>query len=247
MPIRNGGYDFSFAAARLRLGDAAPPLLLPAPWPAILAFGSCAAYVALVAWATSTTWWRAGAVRYAKAHHAALCAYSAACFAAALYELVRSGEAAGFAAWLVSPTGSAAPPELYCTPMPAWLRIVSLSFIASKVWEWGDTLVLIASGKSLADIGVLHLYHHGTTVFLFLFVSSFPVTEKSGLLLNGAVHALMYYHFAFRLPRFMRPLITGAQIVQLVVVTYGTPRKTRAETLFRHPHKPLIPLSYVLP
>ena len=221
MAIRNGGYDFTLSRLNLQVGGSAP-IVLAAPWPAVLAFGSIFLYVLLIMWATSTTWWRGGVKRLEKAHYAGLCVYSAACFLAAAFELIASGEGADFAAWLVSQGGSSrAPPRLYCSPMPAWLRLVSLSFIASKAWEWGDTLVLIASGKTLSDIGALHLYHHGTTVFLFLFVSSFPVTEKSGLLLNAAVHALMYYHFAFRLPRFLRPLMTGIQIVQLVVVTYA--------------------------
>jgi hypothetical protein len=220
MEIANGGYQFTWALARLRLGGAS--LSLRAPWPALLAVGSCAAYVALVAAAASTTWWRASAARLAKAHHAALCVYSAACFCAALFALVQSGEAADFAEWLASPAaGAARAPRLYCAPVPPWLRVVSLTFIASKVWEWGDTLALLAQGKSLREIGILHLYHHCTTVLCFLFTSSFPVTEKAGLLLNGLVHALMYFHFAFRLPRAARPLLTALQIAQLAAVTYA--------------------------
>ena len=79
--------------------------------------------------------------------------------------------------------------------------------------------MLVSEGKSLGKIGFLHLYHHATTFPLFLIVTSFPVTEKLGLLLNGGVHALMYYHFAFRLPKCLRPVITAVQIVQLAVVT----------------------------
>jgi len=218
--IPNNGYSFTLSLARL--GDASASLSLRAPWPAVLALGSCVAYVAVVAAAVSTTWWRAGARRLAKAHYAALCTYSTACFCAALFALVTSGEGADFAAWLVAPElGAVRAPRLYCAAVPPWLRVVSLSFILSKVWEWGDTLVLIAQGKSLHEIGFLHLYHHCTTFFLFLFTSSFPVTEKAGLLLNGLVHALMYFHFAFRLPRAARPLLTALQIVQLAAVTYA--------------------------
>jgi hypothetical protein len=47
-----------------------------------------------------------------------------------------------------------------------------------------------------------------------------PGGEKSGVLFNGFVHSLMYYHFAFRLPKLLRPVITGLQIVQLVWSTY---------------------------
>ena len=257
-PILNGGYEFALERARLRVGaDGAAELSLAAPWPAVLAFGSCAAYALLVAAAVSTTWWRAAVARHAKAHYAALCVYSAACALAALFEIVSSGEGADFVRWLAAlaasgggggggGSASVPPPSLYCSPVPTWLRVVSLSFIASKVWEWGDTLALIASGKSLGDIGVLHLYHHATTFFLFLFVTSMPVTEKSGLLLNGAVHALMYYHFAFRLPRWLRPLITAAQIVQLAVVTFAwidCSRRCDEAVAYRRAH----PLDYRWP
>lgn len=44
--------------------------------------------------------------------------------------------------------------------------------------------------------------------------------EKAGMLLNGFVHSLMYYHYAFRLPRFLRPIITICQIIQLLTVTW---------------------------
>ncbi|CAF4286616.1 unnamed protein product [Rotaria sordida] len=49
---------------------------------------------------------------------------------------------------------------------------------------------------------------------------NFPGGEKSGMLLNGFVHTVMYYHFAFRLPKFLRPIITTLQIIQLLIVTY---------------------------
>jgi hypothetical protein len=107
-----------------------------------------------------------------------------------------------------------------CTPVPGWLRWVSISFTLSKVWEWLDTAILLWKGHGLQKIGFLHLYHHLTTLFLFLHVMNAPGTEKSGMLMNGFVHTLMYYHFAFRLPKAFRPLITFAQILQLSSATY---------------------------
>lgn len=110
--------------------------------------------------------------------------------------------------------------EFMCKPLPDWLHFLSLTFIISKIWEWIDTFIDIWRGKTPYQIGFLHCYHHATTFFLFLLVENFPSTEKSGMLLNGFVHTLMYYHYAFRLPKFMRPLITFFQIVQLITVTY---------------------------
>lgn len=40
------------------------------------------------------------------------------------------------------------------------------------------------------------------------------------MLLNGFVHTIMYYHFAWRLPKILRPVITAAQIVQLAYLTW---------------------------
>lgn len=143
--------------------------------------------------------------RWALPHHAALFAYSAL--------------ACACAAWHVAAVDGASLTRIACAPVPAWLRLVSITFTASKVWEWLDTAVHFARGQSRGEIGFLHLYHHATTLLLFLCVMNFPGAEKSGMLLNGFVHTLMYYHYAFRLPRWARPLITGAQIAQLAAVT----------------------------
>lgn len=211
----NSGYKFTLSSFNFNLYS------FSSPWPSILAFGSIFVYVLLVVSAISTTSWRSYVKQCSKSHYSLLFLYSTVCFLAALYELVMSGEGLEYAQWLFSSqTSTLSSPRFYCEPVPSWLRLISLSFIASKVWEWLDTLILIANGKTLNEIGFLHLYHHATTFFLFLFTTSFPVTEKAGMLLNGAVHALMYYHFAYRLPRFMRPILTGIQIVQLLTVTW---------------------------
>lgn len=107
----------------------------------------------------------------------------------------------------------------YCSPPPDWFRVISILFIFSKYWEWVDTALLIWSGKSIQQIGFLHYYHHMTTVWVFSLSSNFPGGDKVGILLNGFVHTLMYYHYAFRLPKFFRPIITAAQIIQLIIGT----------------------------
>ena len=62
-------------------------------------------------------------------------------------------------------------------------------------------------------------------------------------------HRLQYYHFAFRLPRIFRPLITALQIVQLFTVTWVwhiTPDVCSDVTLYASfPTK--YPFEYVLP
>jgi hypothetical protein len=242
----NLGYEFTFRRAIISFPTVS--YTFSSPFPAILLFGSVIVYILLVYCALQTTWWRKIVVRFEKLHYIALFIYSTVSFLAAFYELINSGEGNNFVSWLFSFSGSQSqtPPRLYCTPVSLYLRYVSLSFILSKIWEWFDTLILIANGKKLNDIGFLHLYHHATTFALFLITTSFPVTEKAGLLLNGLVHSLMYYHFAFRLPRFIRPILTGIQIIQLVVVTLAWIECSRVcvdAITFRKNH----PIEFVIP
>lgn len=123
---------------------------------------------------------------------------------------------------------------------------MSLAFTASKLWEWADTLVMLERGDSLRKIGVLHLYHHATTFLLFLIVGNFAGAEKAGMLLNGFVHTLMYAHYAWRLPKVVRPLITAAQVVQLAGVTWlwhATPALCPAYARFHRDH----PVEFAIP
>jgi hypothetical protein len=237
MDSGNAGYLFVLEGFRLPnpYAPSALPVVLPAPWPLLLLGGSLLLFLALffLAWPYCLAP-RAGAAPSARVevvaqwHHGFLCIYSALCTLAMLAYVIAEGE-------LTSPGA------FFCAPLasPA-LRLLSFSFTASKVVEWGDTMVLIARGKSAAQIGTLHAYHHATTFALFLLVVNFPGTEKCGLLLNGGVHTLMYWHYAWRLPRWARPLITAAQIAQLVFVTWAwwvTPSRCAqyADFPLRHP------------
>ena len=206
--------DFVVPLSALGLRDV--HLFLPTPYAGALALGSVLLYAFLifVYWPGAYASQRArrdakqtvDEPTWAFSHHVALFAYSAfACGAAALH-VTAAGELASLNAFA-------------CAPLPDWLRLVSLTFTLSKVWEWGDTAVLFARGEGLAKIGFLHAYHHATTFLLFLAVQNFPGAEKSGMLLNGFVHTLMYAHYAWRFPKWARPIITGAQIVQLAAVT----------------------------
>lgn len=181
---------------------------LAAPWPAILGFGACVAYVALVLlWPRERKPVCGSNALHGTLHYAALFAYSLFVCAATFYHVWQAGE-------LTDLTRAS------CVPIPGWLRLISLSFTVSKIWEWGDTLVLLERGDSLSKIGTLHLYHHCTTFLLFLVTPNFAGAEKTGLLLNGFVHTLMYAHFSWRLPKPLRPIITFAQIVQLAFGTW---------------------------
>jgi type III secretory pathway component EscS len=77
-----------------------------------------------------------------------------------------------------------------------------------RSWQWTNKTVL-------------HCFHHSTTFWLFLLVSNLPVAVKTGTLLNGGVHTIMYFYYAdpTAFPKRWTPLITQGQILQLVTVT----------------------------
>lgn len=109
--------------------------------------------------------------------------------------------------------------DFLCKPLEGtWLRVVSVSFTISKIFEWGDTAYIIWLGKKPPIF--LHIYHHATTFWLFCLVMNLPGTEKGGMLLNGAVHTLMYTHYWRKWPKSLVPIITVLQIAQLATVTY---------------------------
>ena len=176
------------------------------PWTYLLSFGSCLVYLFLIS--TVFPLFKTKFTKsFATNHYALLFLYSLVIFLAAFIYVLQAGQLTNWRDYI-------------CVPIPTWLRALSITFALSKIWEWFDTAVLISKGHTLSKIGFLHIYHHATTFLLFLSIMNLPGGEKSGVLMNGFVHALMYYHFAFRLPKLLRPVITGLQIVQLVSSTY---------------------------
>lgn len=192
-------------------------------------------------------------------HHTALCIYSFFIFSSVLYYMYSNGDFSNYEQFL-------------CTPISGWLRILSISFAISKIWEWLDTAIFLWRGKTLQDIGFLHIYHHTTTTLLFLVVMNSPGTERLGMLMNGFVHTLMYFHYAFRyvkyllfifilvylfykyishsLPKPLRPLITVFQIIQLIIATYywfviGEVCPSCVEHKLQHPIEYIIPYACV--
>jgi GNS1/SUR4 family len=110
--------------------------------------------------------------------------------------------------------------KVLCTPVEGTpLRFVSTLFALSKIYEWGDTLFLVALGTRKPEF--LHLYHHATTFWLFCLVFNLPGPERYGMLLNGGVHFFMYWHYYRSWPKALVPLITILQIAQLSFVIYS--------------------------
>jgi hypothetical protein len=186
---------------------------LEAPFPLALMGLSISAYLVLVyvigpATRPST---ESSAKRYKAlrgAHNVALSLFSAICFVLSLGRVVYMNELRNFEA-------------LACTnDAPNWLLLANDAFIASKVWEWLDSLWLVWGAKDLRKLSFLHVYHHATTLWLFLLVSNFPSCVKMGMCLNGFVHTLMYAHYARPFPKPLILAITFAQILQLMAVAY---------------------------
>ena len=91
-------------------------------------------------------------------------------------------------------------------------------FLWSKYIEWGDTLFLHLSGKS---ISMLQYTHHMSTAFL-MYMNMFQYLSPHIFVFmasNCFVHVFMYWYFAYPqgfLKKY-RKLITSSQIVQHIV------------------------------
>lgn len=233
-------YEYSFEHLRFVfpgsvLGLVDIPVSLAQPLPLALGLGASVLYAAIVMlWPKTKPAPESGVFKSASFwHHAFLFAYSFfTCVAVFIYCFQR-GELSSLTA-------------MNCDPAPGWLVLLALSFTASKIWEWGDTFIFLARGQTTAKIGFLHLYHHCTTFWCCLIVSTFPGSLKCGMLLNGGVHTLMYAHYAWRFPKPLRPLITIAQIAQLAFLTWQwhiTPSICPAYAAYPAAH----PVEFALP
>jgi len=90
-------------------------------------------------------------------------------------------------------------------------------FLASKLWEWIDTVLLIINRKKIIW---LHLWHHATIVIAF-YVGFFIAPGYWIGILNSFIHIIMYLYYAD--VKFIKPFakyLTQLQIVQLIVGVY---------------------------
>jgi hypothetical protein len=93
-----------------------------------------------------------------------------------------------------------------------------LLFLYSKYLEWGDTIYLQLSGKT---ISTLHYTHHMTTAFVVYFNYIEYISPHMYIFMgsNCFVHILMYWYYAYPkgiLFKF-RKFITQLQIIQHII------------------------------
>jgi len=99
--------------------------------------------------------------------------------------------------------------------LPYWL---TTSWYWSKIWEWGDTFLLISRRKEISN---LHFYHHMFTASIvglqtYGRVLHTPLYEIASIM-NSFVHLFMYLYYAY--PIFsMRKYITRIQILQHIIM-----------------------------
>jgi hypothetical protein len=98
--------------------------------------------------------------------------------------------------------------------------IMVWAWYLSKFYEWFDSSLLLAQGKTLSS---LHYNHHASTATVvaahFVGRTSRTAIFDVPLLLNAAVHALMYAYYYD--PKSFKPIkrwLTRGQIAQHVIV-----------------------------
>lgn len=112
-----------------------------------------------------------------------------------------------------------------CEPPPRGGQhaLWQLLFIASKVWEFGDTALLILRKRPVI---FLHWYHHTTVLALSCFIGGHNSPLRRVFAnVNSGVHAIMYTYYAFasagiRSPKPICMTITSLQLLQMGVGVY---------------------------
>lgn len=112
-----------------------------------------------------------------------------------------------------------------CEPPPRGGQhaLWQLLFIASKVWEFGDTALLILRKRPVI---FLHWYHHTTVLALSCFIGGHNSPLRRVFAnVNSGVHAIMYTYYAFasagvRAPKAISMTITSMQLLQMGVGVY---------------------------
>lgn len=112
-----------------------------------------------------------------------------------------------------------------CDPPPRGGQhaLWQLLFIASKVWEFGDTALLVLRKRPVI---FLHWYHHTTVLALSCFIGGHNSPLRRVFAnVNSGVHAIMYTYYAFasagiRAPKAISMTITSMQLLQMGVGVY---------------------------
>ncbi|CAE8615478.1 unnamed protein product [Polarella glacialis] len=104
----------------------------------------------------------------------------------------------------------------------AFLAQVFWVFYAQKFWEFLDTWFFIAR-KSFRQVTFLHVFHHCSINLVVGLILPFEFNGDMYLpiLLNAAVHVLMYSHYlvsALGLPTPWRPFLTSLQLLQFMLI-----------------------------
>ncbi|CAM9376440.1 unnamed protein product [Phaeothamnion confervicola] len=146
---------------------------------------------------------KASLLRFEYLHNIGLALLSAAMLVGILLSISKSGKGSTYYA-------------LVCRRFEedALFELTAHAFFWSKIWEWGDTALLVAKGKSITW---LHYTHHASTCFL-TGLNMTPVYNAMWSVVcatNSFVHAWMYLYYAHpRLLRWSRRLLTLAQMAQ---------------------------------
>ena len=106
--------------------------------------------------------------------------------------------------------------EYYTGPVAFW----SLLFTLSKVYEFGDTIIIVLRKQKLT---FLHWYHHVTVLIFTWHVRESKACTSLGrwfAMMNYSVHALMYSYYTLRalkiqVPRAIAMCVTILQILQV--------------------------------
>lgn len=144
-------------------------------------------------------------------HNIILCLGSLIMCVGAIYEVVKRSTEEKSLEWIMCER-----PETEANGM---LWFWSYAFYLSKFYELFDTFLQFLSGKTPPNF-FLHVYHHSLVIIMsWAWINSQAAPQFLGIILNTAVHVVMYYYFYLKsqgiTPKW-KNYVTSFQIIQFI-------------------------------
>lgn len=173
----------------------------------------CVTYVTLVFWSKNLLKdikpWTSHLTLCAIVWNTVLAVFSTICFVLFTVETVNVWSNGGWHAIVCS-----------LPPHNGHHALWSLLFIASKMWEFGDTALLVLRRR---PVTFLHWYHHCTVLILSCYIGGHNSSLRRIFSnVNSGIHGIMYTYYAlavggFKLSRKYSMIITSLQVIQMIV------------------------------
>lgn len=112
-----------------------------------------------------------------------------------------------------------------------------VSFYISKIYEFLDTMIMIAK-RNFHQVSFLHVYHHSSISIIWFIIAKYYscVDAYIPMCLNSTIHVIMYANYCFntRKNKSIKKVVTTLQLIQFVLMLIHSMRFSLESTTLGH-------------